>query len=101
MDAGKFEGIDAEVVKKYKDNIEKLNEAERELKVYDSSKREKESNKQKKEQQKLAEELLSLRRQNQQAEIDLMEEGTEKELKQIDLNYQKKLDAIKKQEKEL
>lgn len=101
MDAGKFEGIDAEVVKKYKDNIEKLNEAERELKVYDSSKREKESNKQKKDQQKLAEELLSLRRQNQQAEIDLMEEGTEKRLKLIDLDYQKELDAIKKQEKDL
>lgn len=101
MDAGKFEGIDAEVVKKYKDNIEKLNEAERELKVYDSSKREKESNKQKKDQQKLAEELLSLRRQNQQAGINLMEEGTEKELKQIDLDYQKELDAIKKYEKDL
>lgn len=101
MDAGKFEGIDAEVVKNYKDNIEKLNEAERELKIYDYSKREKESDKQKKDQQKSAEELLSLRRQNQQAEIDLMKEGTEKKLKQIDLDYQKELDAIKKQEKEL
>ena len=30
-----------------------------------------------------------------------MKEGTEKKLKQIDLDYQKELDAIKKQEKEL
>jgi tape measure domain-containing protein len=102
MDAGKFEGIDAEVVKKYKDNIEKLNEAEKELKVYDSSSNRKSAaDKQKKDQQKSAEELLSLRRQNQQDEINLMKDGTEKELKQIDLNYQKKLDAIKKQEKDL
>lgn len=102
LDAGKFEGIDASVIKSYKDNTKKLKEAEKELKVYDSSsKRESAANKQKKEQQKTAEELLSLRRQNQQAEIDLMKEGTEKKLKQIDLDYQKELDAIKKQEKEL
>ena len=30
-----------------------------------------------------------------------MKEGTEKKLKQIDLDYQKELDAIKKQEKDL
>lgn len=65
------------------------------------SKQEKAAKKQKKEQQKTSEGLLSLRRQNQQAEIDLMKEGTEKKLKQIDLDYQKELDAIKKQEKEL
>ena len=57
--------------------------------------------KESKDQQKIVEELLSLRRQNQQAEIDLMKEGTKKKLKQIDLDYQKELDAIKKQEKEL
>ncbi|WP_336617130.1 tape measure protein [Bacteroides acidifaciens] len=65
------------------------------------SKQEKAAKKQKKEQQKISEGLLSLRRQNQQAEIDLMKEGTEKKLKQIDLDYQKELDTIKKQEKEL
>lgn len=102
LDAGKFEGIDASVIKSYKDNTKKLKEAEKELKVYDSSsKRKSAANKQKKEQQKTAEELLSLRLQNQQAEINLMKEGTEKKLKQIDIDYQKELDAIKKQEKEL
>ena len=65
------------------------------------SKQEKEAEKRKKEQEKLNEDLLSLRRQNQQAEIDLMKEGTEKKLKQIDLDYKKELDAIKKQEKDL
>lgn len=50
--------------------------------------------------EQLAEELLSLHRQNQQDEINLMREGTEKKLKQIDLNYQKQIDAIRKQEEE-
>lgn len=66
-----------------------------------AEKRKKEAEKQKKEQQKSAEELLTLRRQNQQDEINLMKDGTEKKLKQIDLNYQKELDSIRKQEKDL
>ena len=36
MDAGNFKGIDATVVTAYKENIKKLKEAEKELKVYDS-----------------------------------------------------------------
>ena len=64
------------------------------------SKQQKESEKQKKEQEKLAEELLSLRHQNQQDEITLMREGTDKKLKQIDLDYKKEIAAIKKQETE-
>ena len=99
-------GIDRAVVDSYKKAVKDKAEAEKQLKVYgDSSKEqkmaEKEAEKRKKEQEKLNEDLLSLRRQNQQAEIDLMEEGTEKKLKQIDLDYQKELDVIKKQEKDL
>lgn len=64
------------------------------------TKQEKAAEKQKKEQKKTAEQLLSLHRQNQQDEINLMREGTEKKLKQIDLDYQKQIDAIRKQEEE-
>ena len=53
-----------------------------------------------KQQEQLAEQLLSLRRKNQQDEINLMADGTEKKLAQIDLDYQKELDAIKKQRKD-
>ena len=60
----------------------------------------KEADKRLEQQQKLDDQLLSLRRQNQQDEINLMGEGTEKKLKQIELDYQKELDAIKKQEEE-
>lgn len=64
------------------------------------TKQEKAAEKQKKEQKKTAEQLLSLHRQNQQDEINLMREGMEKKLKQIDLDYQKQIDAIRKQEEE-
>ena len=60
----------------------------------------KEAKNQLKQQEKLAKQLLSLRRKNQQDEINLMADGTEKKLAQIDLDYQKELDAIRKQEQE-
>lgn len=60
----------------------------------------KETAKQLKQQEQLAEQLLSIRRKNQQDEINLMEDGTERKLKQIDLDYQRELDAIKKQRRE-
>lgn len=105
MDAGKFKGIDDAVVNNYKDNVRKLKEAEKELKVYDSSSKQenqakKEAEKKRKQQEQLAEQLLSLRRKNQQDEVNLMAEGTQKKLSQIDLDYQKELDAIEKQRTE-
>lgn len=53
----------------------------------------KNAERQKKEQQQLAEELLQLRRTNQQEEINLMEEGSEKKRRQIELDYQKEINA--------
>lgn len=58
------------------------------------------SDKQLKQKEQLAEQLLSLRRKNKQDEINLMKEGSEKKLAQIDLDYQKELDAIEKQRDE-
>lgn len=60
----------------------------------------KEAEKKRKQQEQLAEQLLSLRRKNQQDEVNLMAEGTQKKLSQIDLDYQKELDAIEKQRTE-
>lgn len=72
--------------------------------ISSSSKQESEAEKQKKEREatlkaeaQRQEELLALRRQNQQDEINLMKDGSDKKLKQIELDYQKEIDAIKKQ----
>lgn len=48
-------------------------------------------------QQQIADQLLSLQRQNEQAQIDIMQDGMEKRERQRQLDLQKQLDAIEKQ----
>lgn len=90
-------------VKEAKDKMEASEKAYKDLGGVTGSALTRQENlakKQKENQEKLDEQLLSLRRQNQQDEINLMKEGTEKKLEQIDFDYQKQLDAIRKQEEE-
>jgi tape measure domain-containing protein len=78
-----------------------LQQAEKSLQTLTGVKQDKGlHNNQLKQQEHLSEQLLSLRRKNQQDEINLMIDGTEKKLAQIDLDYQKEIDAIKKQKAE-
>lgn len=90
-------------VKEAKDKMETSEKAYKDLGGVTGSELTRQENlakKQKENQEKLDGQLLSLRRQNQQDEINLMKEGTEKKLEQIDFDYQKQLDAIRKQEEE-
>lgn len=116
---GKVEEIDEGIAKLRRD-IYELNKSQNELAQNidvndlifnpneDSSKigekerkrRQEEAENRLKQQEQLAEQLLSLRRKNQQDEINLRADGTKKKLAQIDLDYQKELDAIRKQEQE-
>lgn len=92
-----------EYEKKLKELTEKKDEAEKKYKSVGGvtgSKADKQQGDRLKQQEQLAEQLLSLRRKNQQDEINLMADGTEKKLAQIDLDYHKELDAIKKQRKD-
>lgn len=57
-------------------------------------------NKELEKQKRLQKELLALRRQNQQDEIDLMQEGSAKKIAQINLNYDNEIAAILAKEKE-
>lgn len=62
---------------------------------------EKEADKRQKAERKAADELLALRRQTQQSEIDILKDGTGKKIAQINLDYQKQIDVINKQERNL
>lgn len=73
-----------------------LQSAEKTLETLTGISRKEESKKVTDNQQNLAEELLQLRFKNQQDEINLMEEGSEKKRRQIELDYQKEIDAYKK-----
>lgn len=65
------------------------------------SKQQKEADKEKKNCQKLSDQLLALQEKNQQAEVNLMKEGTEKKLAQIDADYSAQKAAIDRQQREL
>lgn len=99
-DKSKFTSKQYEEAKKREETTEKAYKDLGGITGSSLTKQQKEANKQLKQQEKLAEQLLSLRRKNQQDEIGLMADGTEKKLAQIDLDYQKELDAIKKQKAE-
>lgn len=60
----------------------------------------KEAEKRKESQQKLSDKLLSLQEKNQQDEIALMKDGTDKKLKQIDADYEAQRNAIAKQSRD-
>ena len=109
MDAGNFKGIDATVVTAYKENIKKLKEAEKELKVYDSfSKQDDKAQKLREEQekyklllekQKFEQERIKEDSANEleQIEINKLKESSEKVLRQRALNHRLELQAIKRE----
>ena len=109
MDAGKFKGIDSAVITSYKENIKKLKEAEKELKVYDSSSKQDDQahklreeqekyklllDKQNREQQRMKEDSAN---QLEQLEINKLKESSEKVLKQRELNHKLELQAIERE----
>lgn len=112
MDVGNFKGIDSAVVTAYKDNAKKLKEAEKELKVYgDSSKQEDKAETLRKETEKYKLLLDEQKREQErmevdsayeleQVEINALQEGSEKILRQRELNHKKELDAISREAEE-
>lgn len=65
-----------------------------------TEKQKKEAEKQKQVQERINNELLELQRRNEQSRIDLMEEGSDKRIAQIEYDYDREIEAIRKKEKE-
>jgi tape measure domain-containing protein len=82
---------------RYKPDENKDAESERKA----ADKAEKEAERRRQAQQKLDDELIALELQNQQDELDLMGEGTDKKLAQIDADYDKRKAEIEKKAREL
>lgn len=82
---------------RYKPGEDKDSESERKA----ADKAEKEAERRRQAQQKLDDELIALELQNQQDELDLMGEGTDKKLAQIDADYDRRKAEIEKKAREL
>ena len=112
MDAGNFKGIGTNAVNACKENIKKLKEAEKELKVYDSfSKQDDKAQKLHEEQEKYAilldKQKLESQRQTEdlenqiaQSRIDAMVSGESKVRAQRELDNQKEIQVLKRQKED-
>ena len=111
MDAGNFKGIDAAVVKSYKDNIKKLREAENELKMYDEKRDNRNINALTSQQDKILrlESKYALERRRQaedlefqiaQARISAMNDGYQKAKAQRDLDNKKEIQDLQRQKED-
>jgi tape measure domain-containing protein len=106
LDAGKFEGIDPDIVETYKEQSKRLKEATKELNVYDSnSKQDNEASKLREQQERyrvlIEKQKLDrirteedLQMQVDQARIDSLGEGSAKYIDQMNLNLKKESQAI-------
>lgn len=100
-------GIDKSVVESYKKAVSDISKAKEGLATYDNlnkgyeAKQKKEADRLREQEEKKNENMLSLRRKNQQDEAKLMEEGTEKKLALIKADYDAQEQEIDKREREL
>lgn len=112
LDAGNFNGMDDNTVKSYRENARKFKEAEKELNVYDnSSKKDNQAEKLRKEQDKynllLDKQVLEQKRSAEdlqikvdEARIKAMDEGSAKTMAEMELNFEKEMQAIDQQKED-
>lgn len=112
MDAGKFEGVPSDVIEQYKKAIKLRDEADKALKIYESKdKQENQSEKLRKEQDKfnvlLNKQALEQQRSAEdmqmkvdEAQIKAMDEGSAKTIAEMELNFEKEMQAIDRQKED-
>ncbi|WP_373136058.1 tape measure protein [Bacteroides sp. HPS0048] len=104
LNAGRFDKVDSKVVANYKEQKRLIAEAEKELKVYDSSSKQED---QAKEQEKLRalqekqskdtiRQVKDLELEATQSKINAMGEGSEKTIAQMRLDHEKEIETLKR-----
>mgnify|MGYP000873462888 FL=1 len=98
IDAADAANIGGSALEKLRDEYIAFNKAS--INKEQVEKQKKEAEKQKEIQERVNQQLLDLQNKNQQSRINLMEEGSDKRIAQIEYDYDREIEAIRKREKE-
>lgn len=98
IDAADAANIGGSALEKLRDEYIAFNKAS--INKEQVEKQKKEAEKQKEIQERVNQQLLDLQNKNQQSMINLMEEGSDKRIAQIEYDYDREIEAIRKREKE-
>lgn len=98
IDAADAANIGGSALEKLRDEYIAFNKAS--INKEQVEKQKKEAEKQKEIQERVNQQLLDLQNKNQQSRINLMEEGSDKRIAQIEYYYDREIEAIRKREKE-
>lgn len=98
IDAADAANIGGSALEKLRDEYIAFNKAS--INKEQVERQKKEAEKQKEVQERVNQQLLDLQNKNQQSRINLMEEGSDKRIAQIEYDYDREIEAIRKREKE-
>lgn len=98
IDAADAANIGGSALEKLRDEYIAFNKAS--INKEQVERQKKEAEKQKEIQERVNQQLLDLQNKNQQSRINLMEEGSDKRIAQIEYDYDREIEAIRKREKE-
>ncbi|WP_368107208.1 tape measure protein [Bacteroides nordii] len=104
LNAGRFDKVDSKVVANYKEQKRLIAEAEKELKVYDSSSKQEDQAKeqenlralQEKQSKDTIRQVKDLEFEATQSKINAMDEGSEKTIAQMRLDHEKEIETLKR-----
>jgi DNA repair exonuclease SbcCD ATPase subunit len=97
LKSGKTKGIDSKIIDDYNTNVKLQKEAQKELEAYNDKNNDKLAEKQK----ELQKTILKYQQEANKEKIELMQDGLNKELAEIEFEYNRRIAEIDENEKEL